>query len=71
MMEPVVEVEPLVDLKITKSVNDTSPKIGDTLTRTLLIEMSVSLMVAMSSYRCFTERILLCDGVNIWCQQPR
>ena len=71
MMEPVVEVEPLVDLKITKSVNDTSPKIGDTLTRTLLIEMSVSLMVAMSSYRCFTKRILLCDGVNIWCQQPR
>ena len=37
-MEPVVEVEPLVDLKITKSVSDASPKIGDTLTFTLLNE---------------------------------
>lgn len=37
-MEPVAEVKPQVDLKITKSVNDTSPNIGDTLTFTLSIE---------------------------------
>lgn len=37
-MEPVVDVKPEVDLKITKSVNDTSPNIEDTVTFTLLIE---------------------------------
>ena len=37
-IEPVVEVDPQVDLKITKSVNDTSPNVGDTVTFTLLIE---------------------------------
>lgn len=37
-MEPVVDITPEVDLQITKSVDDPSPNIGDTVTFTLLIE---------------------------------
>jgi len=37
-MEPVVVVEPKVDMEITKSVDDPSPNVGDTVTFTLMIE---------------------------------
>ena len=37
-MEPGDPVDPVVDLKITKSVDDPSPNIGDTVTFTLLVE---------------------------------